>query len=153
MASLDTIVSGIVAIVGAVSGVGNAVKYLQHTPDEKSFNAAYVTNGVLNTWIVTREQSKAVDRGAGPDNVRDRHSIAIYGYLAVTAATTSEEQHQNTTEAVRLALRANRRLPNAAGFLTTPSDATFQPVIFGGVLCWRSKITLIGETVRQGGPN
>lgn len=149
--SLDAIMGGLVTVLNGVSGIGKVVVGLQHTPDEKSTVEAYVKNKVLNAWILYRESSRPHDRGMGPDNVRDQHTIAIYGYLAATAAANSMEQHQNMTEGVRVALRANRRLPSGAGFITAPPPTEFAPVMFAGVLCWRSKTTVIGEDVRQGG--
>lgn len=152
--ALDVMVKAIADVLRAVSGIGVVLEFFQYTPDQKSFNALYVSNGVLAPWIVRRNATPAAYRGAGPGNIRRVHMIEIYGYRAVQAGADSEKTHQMLTEAVIAALVANSRLAGGAGFITekgVPAVAQFAEVMWRGVLCWRATIKLACEEVRQGG--
>lgn len=150
---LTTIINAVVTVLQGVSGIGKVLAYSRYTASEKERLDTYVTGGVLNPWIVTRESTTAHDRGAGPLNVRDQHKIAIEGFLAVTSAPDSEQNFQNLIEAVRSALHSNRTLPNGAGWLSTPVqvDAVNAVMFFGNILCWHAKLSVTGEEVRMGG--
>src|SRR3990172_2637265 len=107
MADLDTIVQAIVTLLIAIDGIGKVLDYSRYTASEKEKIDTYAFNGLLNCWIVTRESTKAYDRGAGATNVRSQHKIVIVGFRAITAGATSEHDHQMLAETVRSTLHAN----------------------------------------------
>jgi hypothetical protein len=150
---LTTIIEAIVTLLQGVSGIGKVLDYSRYTSSEKERIDTYVSNGVLNAWIVTRESSAAHDRGAGPLNVRDQHKVVIEGFRAVASGAESEKLHQDLVEAVRAELHQNRLLPAGAGWLSTPVqvEAINAVMFFGVVLCWHAKLSVIGEEVRMGG--
>ena len=150
---LTTIIDAIVTELQQVPGIGHVLAYSRYTESEQQRIETYVSNGILNTWIVTRDSTAAHDRGVGPLNVRDRHKIVIEGFRAVTQAANSEQLHQDLVEAVRTQLHNNRELPEGAGWLSTPVQVeAFNAVMFfGAVLCWHAKLSVIGEEVKQGG--
>ncbi len=150
---LDNIVDAIVTLLRQVNGIGKVLDYSRYAPSEKERLDTYVSSGVLNCWIVTRESTAAHDRGAGPLNVRDRHTISIEGFRAVTSASNSERLHQDLVEAVRSILHNNRKLPSSAGWLSAPVQVQqFNTVMFfHAVLAWHAKLTVIAEETMQGG--
>ena len=150
---LTTIVAAIVGLLQQVNGIGKVLDYSRYTASEKERINTYVSGGLLNCWIVTRESTAAHDRGAGEGNVRDRHTISIEGFRAVTSAADSEKAHQDLVEAVRSVLHNNRKLPNGAGWLSTPVQVQqFNAVMFfHSVLSWHAKLTVVAEEVMQGG--
>src|ERR1019366_9105765 len=105
---LTTIIEAIVTLLQGVSGMGKVLDYSRYTASEKERIDTYVSAGVLNAWIVTRESTAAHDRGAGPLNVRDQHKIVIEGFRAVASDAGSEQLHQDLVEAVRAKLHQNR---------------------------------------------
>jgi hypothetical protein len=150
---LSTVVDAIVGLLEQVEGIGKVLDYSRYVSSERDRIETYVSGGLLNCWIVTRESTAAHDRGAGALNVRDRHTITIEGFRAVASGANSEKLHQEMVEAVRAALHANRNLPNGAGWLSTPVQVQqFNSVMFfHAVLAWHAKLTLIAEEVMQGG--
>ena len=150
---LTTIVESIVTLLQPVTGIGKVLDYSRYTASEKQRLDTYVSGGLLNCWIVTRESTAAHDRGAGSLNVRDRHTIVIEGFRAVSSAADSEKSHQDMVEAVRSQLHANRKLPGGAGWLSTPVQVPqFNAVMFfHSVLSWHAKLTVIAEDIMQGG--
>jgi hypothetical protein len=151
--ALSNIIDEITTLLSQVSGIGKVLDYSRYTPGEKERIETYVSGGLLNCWIVTRESTAAHDRGAGDNNVRDRHTISIEGFRAVSSAADSEKLHQVLAESVRSALHANRRLPSGAGWLSTPVQLQqFNTVMFfHAVLSWHVKLTVIAEDIMQGG--
>lgn len=151
--ALTDIINGIVGVINTVEGVGKVHAYRLYAADEAARKGLFVADGVLNTWSVTREQTPAHDRGAGPVNVRRQHSILIEGFRAVTSAANSEQLHQERAEAIVVELENNRKLPGGAGWLS----GAIQVPQFGmamfmmTVLSWYAKITVIAEDVMQGG--
>ena len=154
---LSNIVDAIVGLLQQVEGIGKVLDYSRYASSERERIETYVSGGVLNCWIVTRESTAAHDRGAGLINVRDRHTISIEGFRAVTSAANSEKLHQELVEAVRTMLHANRKLPIingvSAGWLSTPVQVQqFNSVMFfHAVLSWHVKLTVIAEEEIQGG--
>ena len=150
---LTTIVESIVALLQEVNGIGKVLDYSRYTSSEKQRIDTYVSGGVLNCWIVTRESTAAHDRGSGPLNIRDRHIISIEGFRAVSSPADSAKLHQDLVEAVRLKLHNNRMLPDSAGWISTPVQVQqFDAVMFfRSVLSWHAKLTLIAEETVAGG--
>ncbi len=150
--ALGTIITEIVTLLAQVSGIGKVLDYSRYTSGEKERLDTYVSGGVLNAWIVTREATAARDVGAGPKNIREQHSIVIHGYRAVTSAADSEKLHQDLVEAVRAKLHDNRKLLGG-GWLSAPvSVRAFNTVMFfNAVLCWHAELVVTAEEKLQGG--
>lgn len=150
---LSNIVDSIVGLLEEVPNIGKVLDYSRYAASERERLDTYVSGGVLHCWIVTRESTAAHDVGAGEKNVRDRHTITLEGYRAVSSAADSEKLHQEMAEAVRSKLHANRKLPGAAGWLSTPVQVQqFNSVMFfHTVLSWHAKLTVTAEEVMQGG--
>src|SRR4051812_991243 len=128
---LTTIVDAVANVLNQVGGIGKVLAYSRYAASEKERIDSYVSGGVLNWWIGRRESTSAHDRGAGPQNVRNRHVIVIDGYRAVSSSASSEQAHQELAEAVRAALHSQRMLPSGAGWLSTPVQvAQFNTVMF-----------------------
>lgn len=152
--ALDAIITEIGKLVAATTGAGAVLEYYRYTKSEQERNAAYLLPGVkeFHPSIVRRESSAARDRGAGADNVRDAHLIVVHCYRAMTSAADSEKKLQVFVEDLRKKLRANRKLPAAAGWLSAPPQVrAFNEVMFTGVVCWHAEVTVIAEDVMQGG--
>ena len=150
--ALSTITTEIVTLLGQIAGIGKVLEYSRYTPGEQERLETYVSGGLLNCWIVTREATATRDRGAGGKNIRDQHTIVIHGYRAVTSAVDSEKGHQNLVESVRDKLHDNRQLLGG-GWLSTPvSVREFNAVMFfNAVLCWHATLVVVAEEKLQGG--
>lgn len=144
--ALSTITTEIVTLLGQIAGIGKVLEYSRYTPGEQERLETYVSGGLLNCWIVTREATATRDRGAGEKNIRDQHTIVIHGYRAVTSAVDSEKGHQNLVESVRDKLHDNRQLLGG-GWLSTPvSVREFNAVMFfNAVLCWHTTLVVVAE--------
>lgn len=155
MPALDPVIQAVVVLLQSVTGIGKVTAYMRYTPEQKDQISTYVDSGILNAWVVTREATSAVDLGAGVHNVRNKHRIAIHGYRAVTASTDSEQLHQELADAVINELNSNRDLADPSntrvGWLVAPVQLeTFNAVMmFGAVLCWHVKLTVIAEDPRR----
>lgn len=151
--ALSDILSAIATLLEGASGAGKVYANWRYFQNEKEIKDNCVASGIVNVAFVTREQTAAHDRGAGPSNARSRHKIVIEAFRAVASGAESEKAHQDLAEAFRDALHGSRRLPGGAGWLSTPVQVEqFGRVMFANsILCWHAKLSVIAEDVVQGG--
>jgi len=115
--SLDLHLDALKAIIEAVTGVGQVVKYYRYVPKESERKAYYVgSDSKLHPWVLTREATDCEDFGTWE---RDVHRIIARHYRAVLENSDDEMAAQTEIEAVRAALNANRQL-GTVGYIKVP---------------------------------
>jgi hypothetical protein len=143
--ALSDIIDGIATLVATATGAGQVLKHFRYAPEEKERQDLYVAAGVLNVVFITREKTEAKDRGAGPKNIGDKHTIALHFYRAIAAGAESEKALQDLVESARDKLHSDRKI-GGKGWLHTPVQVPqFVPVMFAGALCWYCKATVLAE--------
>lgn len=148
--SLTLIIDATKAILGAVAGVGpNVHAYERWADDDARFRALFVDGTrpggpprVLG-WTITRESTRALDRG--PRHSEDQHTIVIRAYLGLQDEAGSERTFQELLESVRAAFLSNRRLDGAALHSRPMEARVVEHKSFAGVLCHYAELVLVAE--------
>ena len=146
--SLANIIDATKAILGAVSGVGpNVHAYERWADDDTRFRALFVDAATspprVLGWTITRESTRALDRG--PRNSEDHHTIVIRAYMSLQDEAGSERTFQELLESVRAAFLANRRLDGAALHSRPIEARVVEHKNFAGVLCHYAELVLVAE--------
>jgi len=146
---LDDIIQGIVTQVKAVPGIGVVLDYARYTPEQQRQEQTYVSNGILNAWVVDRESTKASFIAMGPVT-RSLHKITIDGYLAIQTAPDSKKTLQALAEAVASQLNSNASL--GAGTLVSPVEVgRVAPMMFlGTVGVWHAPLIVTAQVEPMG---
>ncbi len=149
--SLQQIIANTAGILAAVQGVANVSDHKKYVNDDNSFNSAFKSGNAINAWMLTRDSTKAEDRG--PNNEYDVHQIVVAGYMSVQESGATEAAFQALVETVRSTFNANRRLSfnnvKAAHWSSPTSARLVGYVMFGGVLCHYCELV----TQVEDGPN
>lgn len=129
------------AQVKLVPGIGVVLDYARYTPEQQQQEQTYVSNGILNAWVVDRESTKASFIAMGPVT-RGLHKITIDGYLAIKTGATSKQTLQNLAQAVANQLNANTSL--GVGTLVEPvQTGPVRAVMFlGTVGVWHAPLSV-----------
>jgi hypothetical protein len=130
--ALANVISSVQAKIAAIAGA-NVHEYTRVLNKESDFKLAFFDDvlGRIHGWTITTEDCDSVDLTVGGQ--KDVHKIIMRGYMGVDDADNTEKLLRDESEAVRVALRADRRLKDGAG---NPTVFWCQPVkrrLFGHV--------------------
>lgn len=147
MSDETTIRAAIKTRMEAVSNVGLVYDYQRLTTEWDNFLDLFKTtiNGsqVIRGWCITCEGVTLVERetyGGNTSNYAIHYPYKIRGYFGVDDTNASEKTAFALAEAVREALSAHI---SSVALDNIPSLDTFEPRIFGDVLCHFIEISMV----------
>jgi hypothetical protein len=151
--SLRKILDQSLVIAASVANSGKVYKHLVWSTDDAHVASLFQDGqGRLNVVMITRENTASIDRG--PNDNRDRHTIALKWYRSATraadASTATEDTFQDDVEAMRTAFKNNRKLTDAqqvhqARWCEPMNARLVTFVMFKGVLCNYAELVFVAE--------
>jgi hypothetical protein len=151
--SLRKILDQSLVIAASVANSGKVYKHLVWSTDDADIVSLFQdAQGRLNVVMITRENTASIDRG--PNDNRDRHTIALKWYRSATraadASTATEDTFQDDVETMRTAFKNNRKLTDAqqvhqARWCDPMSARLVTFVMFKGVLCNYAELVFVAE--------
>lgn len=151
--SLRKILDQTAVMAAAIANSGKVYKHLVWSTDDADLVSLFQdSQNRMNTIMITRESTASIDRG--PNDNRDRHTIALKWYRSATraadASTATEDTFQDDVEAMRTAFKSNRKLTDGNGvrqaIYCDPMIARLVSfVMFRGVLCNYAELVFVAE--------
>lgn len=141
----DDILPELIAILEAVSGIGNVYEFPQHSAFIEEHKELFVTDeNKFHVWWPIRTAWEAT--GGLSAQIFRRHTVEITGYYAISNSTESEKIFQNVIDGIANAFDtlANFSLDNTVD-QHLPAQMEKSDVMFGGFLCHKGIIRIVIE--------
>jgi hypothetical protein len=110
--SLQDIKARIAAVISGVNGIGKVYDRMRVIKDEKTEQSDLISNGKMNCWFVTRESKDLEDMNQNQSMSDQYDMIVVHGFYGVDDANDTEQTMDTLTEAVLVAINADRRPPS-----------------------------------------
>lgn len=132
-----------------VDGIGTVYDSLRKTSSDTKFKEAFMKDGKINSWLITRESSMT-DDGQQTGTTTDTHGLVVLGYYGFEDGV-SEPVLQALVDSVRRAFNklSTRRFAEGVYWSGPMQAPSIYLANFGGKLCHVVRLTWPVQTINE----